>query len=62
MVDPYPIAMNARWSKPYNTYVNENFGDSGCDNCNGTFYDISTRIESTRNRARLQGSWRTKVC
>jgi hypothetical protein len=62
MVDPYPIAMNARWSKPYNTYVDENFGDSGCDNCNGTFYDISTRIESTRNRARLQGAWRTKVC
>jgi hypothetical protein len=60
MVDPYPIAMNGRWSKPYNTYVDQNFGDSGCDNCNGTFYDISTRIESSRNRARLQGAWRTK--
>jgi len=60
MVDPYPIAQNARWSKPYDTYVDVNFGDSGCDNCNGTFYDISTRIESSRNRARLQGAWRTK--
>jgi hypothetical protein len=60
MVDPYPIALNGDWSKPYNTPVNVNFGDSGCDNCNGTFYDISSRIESTRNRARLQGAWRTK--
>ena len=60
MVDPYPIAMNARWSKPYDTIVDENFGDSGCDNCNGTFYDISTRIESTRNRARVLGEWRNK--
>ena len=60
MVDPYPIAVNGRWSKPYNTYVDENFGDGGCDNCNGTFYDISTRIESSRNRARIMGGWRTK--
>jgi len=60
MVDPYPIAVNGRWSKPYNTLVNENYGDGGCDNCNGTFYDISTRIESGRNRARLAGGWRTK--
>jgi hypothetical protein len=75
MVDPYPIAMNGRWSKPYGTYVDENFGDSGCDNCNGeltpllpqsnvtylgTFYDISTRIQSTRDRARLSGEYRTK--
>ena len=40
--------------------MNVNFGDSGCDNCNGTFYDISTRIDSSRDRARLQGVYRTK--
>lgn len=60
MVDPYPIAMNPKWSKPYNTIVNENYGDSGCDNCNGTFSDITTRIDSARNRARLAGVYREK--
>lgn len=60
MVDPYPIAMNPRWSKPYNTFVNENYGDSGCDNCNGSFTDITTRIDSTRDRARLAGHYREK--
>lgn len=29
MVDPYPIALNGRWSKPYNTPCDENYGDSG---------------------------------
>lgn len=60
MVDPYPIANGASWSKPYNTLVDVNYGDGGCDNCNGSFYDVSTRVESSRDRARLRGSYRTK--
>lgn len=63
MVDPYPYArkrgpervffmltmatVNAKWSKPYNTIVNEYFGDSGCDNCNGTSADISEDIKAS---------------
>lgn len=60
MVDPYPIAVNTRWSKPWATFVDENYGDCGCDNCNGTFYDITTRIDSARDRARLSGFHRDK--
>jgi hypothetical protein len=59
LVDPYPIALNGAWSKRYNAPVNVNFGDSGCDNCNGTFYDITERIDSSIDRARTQGKYRT---
>jgi len=61
MYDPYPIALNGRWSKPYQTECTNVFGDSGCDNCDGNFFDISTRIESGKNRARLAGGYRTKA-
>ncbi|ORX39556.1 hypothetical protein BD324DRAFT_648197 [Kockovaella imperatae] len=60
MVDPYSIALNAAWSKTYNTIVTENFGVSGCDGCVGNFYDISNRVEASRDRARLRGQWRNK--
>ena len=60
MLDPYPYAMNAAFSNIYATKVDVNFGDSGCDDCDGSSYDISSRIESTRDRARLKGQWRTK--
>lgn len=60
LVDPYPIALNGAWSKRYNTYVDEDYGCGGCDNCRGTFYDQTERIESSRNRARLAGVGRSK--
>lgn len=57
-VDPYPVALNGGWSKEYGTVVNTDFGVSGCDNCVGSFYDILWRMDSSRNRARLEGKYR----
>lgn len=59
-VDPYPINLNGAWSRVYGTPCTKYFGDSGCDNCQGSIYDITTRIDSTINRARLSGMYRTK--
>lgn len=45
MSDPYPIAVNTSWSTQYNTACNTTYGCCGCDDCNGNFEDISTRLD-----------------
>lgn len=43
--DVYPIAVNTSWSLPYNTACNTTYGCCGCDDCDGTFEDISERLD-----------------
>ncbi|ORX38738.1 hypothetical protein BD324DRAFT_650081 [Kockovaella imperatae] len=59
-VDPYPVNLNGAFSPVYSTPVTDIFGDSGCDNCEGSMYDIINRVDQTIDRARLLGMYRTK--
>lgn len=59
-VDPYPINLNGAFSRVYGTPCDKYFGVSGCDSCEGSIYDITSRIDSAINRARLAGKYRTK--
>ena len=45
MTDPYPIGVNTSWSGPYNTVCNTTYGCCGCDDCNGNFEDVSSRLD-----------------
>jgi hypothetical protein len=45
MADPYPIGVNTSWSGPYNTECNTTYGCCGCDDCNGNFEDVSSRLD-----------------
>ena len=44
MSDPYPIAVNTTYSVQYNTVCNTTYGCCGCDDCEGDFDDITTRL------------------
>jgi hypothetical protein len=46
MTDPYPIAVNTSWSSRWHTECNTTYGCCGCDNCHGSFRDISTRLDN----------------
>lgn len=46
MEDAYPIGINATYSRKFNTTVNATYGDSGCDNCDGTLQDVSNRLDT----------------
>jgi hypothetical protein len=59
LVDVYSVAVNGAWSKKYNTICDEDFGASGCDNCKGSFYDLTGRLDSWRDRIRIGGRSRT---
>ena len=61
MLDIYHIALNAAWSKKYNTPITSQFGASGCDGCNGTFYDVVARIEEAQDRLRIMGRLRSPL-
>lgn len=43
--DVYPIAVNASWSVEYDTACNTTYGCCGCDDCEGTFDDVSNRFD-----------------
>ena len=43
--DVYPISTNTSFSTVYETVCNTTYGCCGCDNCNGTFEDISDRLD-----------------
>ncbi|CAD0110957.1 unnamed protein product [Aureobasidium uvarum] len=43
--DVYPIGINASYSTVYNTPCNATYGCCGCDDCSGSFTDISTRLD-----------------
>ncbi|KAL3425398.1 hypothetical protein PVAG01_02189 [Phlyctema vagabunda] len=45
MSDPYPIAVNTSWSTEYDTACNTTYGCCGCDDCKGTFEDVSERLD-----------------
>lgn len=45
MPDPYPISDNTSYSHWYGTVCNTTYGCCGCDDCNGNFEDISTRLD-----------------
>ncbi|GAB1739642.1 hypothetical protein NU219Hw_g4588t1 [Hortaea werneckii] len=46
MTDPYPVGINATWSRRWNTTVNETYGDCGCDDCVGELQDVSRRLDA----------------
>ncbi|KAI6868672.1 hypothetical protein KC338_g2699 [Hortaea werneckii] len=46
MTDPYPVGINATWSRRWNTTVNETYGDCGCDDCVGELRDVSSRLDA----------------
>ncbi|RAL03212.1 uncharacterized protein BO80DRAFT_462933 [Aspergillus ibericus CBS 121593] len=43
--DVYPVATNTSWSTVYDTPCNATYGCCGCDDCEGRFEDISSRID-----------------
>ncbi|KAL9617260.1 MAG: hypothetical protein Q9160_007941 [Pyrenula sp. 1 TL-2023] len=45
MPDVYPISINATYSIVYNVPCNTTYGDCGCDDCIGSFTDITTRLD-----------------
>jgi hypothetical protein len=45
MTDPYPIGTNMTFSRRHNTFCSSDFGDCGCDNCEGDIQDISRRLD-----------------
>jgi hypothetical protein len=54
--DAYPVGINATWSIPWGTPCNLTYGDCGCDNCDGTLTDVSTRLDQITNyQANIDG-------
>ncbi|KAH0294734.1 hypothetical protein KCU62_g55, partial [Aureobasidium sp. EXF-3399] len=53
--DVYPISTNASWSTVYNTPCNATYGCCGCDDCEGSFADISTRLDEYASKDSLLG-------
>lgn len=61
MADPYPIAINATFSK-WGTPCNATYGDCGCDNCAGSVQDVPRRLDALARYERWHGLWpKTKV-
>jgi hypothetical protein len=44
--DVYPISTNTSWSTVYDTPCNATYGCCGCDDCEGSFEDISDRLDN----------------
>lgn len=61
MQDAYMIGNNVTWSSVWNTACTPDFGDCGCDNCMGSFEDISTRMDEFSQRLFINGWERTKA-
>ncbi|KAG6853847.1 hypothetical protein C0991_000841 [Blastosporella zonata] len=61
MQDTYMIGNNVTHSTVWNTVCTEDYGDCGCDNCLGTFEDISTRMDEFRDRLFINGWDRSKT-
>ena len=61
MADVYPIGINGTYSK-WGTVCNATLGDCGCDNCEGTVQDVSSRLDDLARYERWLGLWpKTKV-
>ncbi|OCB91484.1 hypothetical protein A7U60_g1259 [Sanghuangporus baumii] len=61
MQDAYPIGINATFSVRWNTPCTRDYGDCGCDNCVGSFLDISNRMDEFAERLDVLGESRTKT-
>jgi hypothetical protein len=61
LADVYPIAVNPIFSKRWSTPVTSTFGASGCDNCSGNLYDLTTRLDVWEERKRILGRKRDLV-
>ena len=61
MQDTYPIGINATFSVRWHTPCTPDFGDCGCDNCEGSFLDISNRMDEFAERLDVLGETRTKT-
>ena len=59
-VDPYPVNLNGAFSRQYGTPSSNTFGVTGCDDCEGSIYDVTNRIDAARERIRVSGNYRTK--
>jgi hypothetical protein len=53
--DVYPISTNTSYSNVYNTPCNATYGCCGCDDCTGSFSDISTRLDEFSHKDSLLG-------
>jgi hypothetical protein len=56
--DTYPIGINATYSIPFKTYCNFTHGDCGCDNCVGSLFDVSNRLDDLSTYQQWLGEWR----
>ncbi|KAI1176122.1 hypothetical protein F4777DRAFT_287567 [Nemania sp. FL0916] len=56
MEDVYPIAINGTYSK-WGTACNATLGDCGCDNCEGTVQDVSSRLDDLSQYEQWLGNW-----
>lgn len=53
--DTYMIGNNVTFSSQWGTVCTPDYGDCGCDNCKGTFQDISTRMDEFAERIFING-------
>ncbi|KAI0341174.1 hypothetical protein BDW22DRAFT_1359406 [Trametopsis cervina] len=61
MQDTYMIGNNVTFSSQWGTVCTPDYGDCGCDNCKGSFEDISTRMDEFAERLWADGWDRTKA-
>ncbi|PFH50013.1 hypothetical protein AMATHDRAFT_62037 [Amanita thiersii Skay4041] len=59
--DAYMVGNNVTFSTVWGTVCTKDYGDCGCDNCQGAFEDISTRMDQFRDRNFINGWERTKA-
>ncbi|EFW99539.1 hypothetical protein CMQ_7907 [Grosmannia clavigera kw1407] len=57
--DVYPVSTNTSWSTVYDTPCNATYGCCGCDNCGGSFEDITLRLQDFHHRDELLGWQKT---
>jgi hypothetical protein len=60
ITDVYPISTNTSYSTVYGTVCNSTYGCCGCDDCKGTFEDISGRLDEFHRRDELIGWSKTQ--
>lgn len=61
MQDTYMIGNNVTFSSEWGTVCTTDYGDCGCDNCKGSYQDISTREDEFRERIFINGWELNKV-
>ncbi|KAK0477002.1 hypothetical protein IW261DRAFT_300149 [Armillaria novae-zelandiae] len=61
MQDTYMVGNNVTFSSEWGTPCTTDYGDCGCDNCKGSFQDISTREDEFRERIFINGWELNKV-